>query len=586
MACHWRVRPHDALRLDRLAQQTGANQLLLQLLISRGVEAPDQIEEFLAPKLTGLRVPELLPGLPAAVDRITAAIAAGQPIVVFGDYDADGMTASAILVRCLRLLGGEVTYHVPNRLSDGYGLNIAALEQLAARGKQLVISVDCGIGSVEAAERCRQLGMGLVITDHHQPGPALPIADAIVHPGLPGGGYPFPGLCGAAVAYKLAWGLCQRASGATRVSPAMRQFLLEATSLAAIGTVADMVPLLDENRPLVWHGLKSLKQRPPLGLARLMKLLDWEGRDEISAEDIAFGLAPRLNAAGRLGQAQLGIELMTTDDTQRADALAEYLNKLNKDRETLERSTYLAASKLAASQADLENDPALVLASPGWHAGVIGIVASRLVERYQRPVVMIALDPVGIQPGQGSARTMGGVNLHAALAACSELLVSHGGHAAAAGLRIEERHLSSFRDAFCEEVARMSGPGERTKELTIDAETPLGLLDLSTVTQIERLAPFGMGNPRPLLASNGVSLAEPPKTMGGGDRHFAAQFQQHGVQLRGIAFGQGEWVEQMPPAGTPIDVVYRPVINQFRSMRRVELHIVDWRPAVALQPSP
>ncbi len=582
MIKRWRIQPHDATRIAQLERAAGVSPVVAQLLLCRGIYDPTAAREFLDAKLTSLRDPELLPGVDAAAERIHAAVTANERIVIYGDYDCDGMTASAILYRCLSLLGGDVKYYVPNRLDEGYGLNDEALTKLAEEGAKLVITVDCGIASVSQARHARRIGLPLIITDHHLMADELPDAEAIVHPRLPGHNYPFAGLCGAGVALKLAWALCQRASGAKKVSERMRNYLLAALGLAAIGTVADVVPLLDENRVLVRHGLKSLKAHPLLGLAKLMQVAGLDKKPSLGAEDIAFTIAPRLNAAGRLGQAQLGIELLTTESPDRAAALAEYIHELNTQRDSLERSILKAAKQQIKENYHPEHEPALVLAGRGWHPGVIGIVASRLVDRYHRPVVMISQDNLGIKPASGSARTANGVNLHAALKSCTEHLLSHGGHAAAAGLRIDDRQIDAFREAFCEHVAGEVAEEDRTAEVRIDAEAPFSQLTLKTVEQIETLAPFGQGNPRPVLCASDIQLPVPPKRMGGGDRHLNAQLRHGGVTLRAVAFGKGEWADDLSKHEGPLEIAYRPVINDFRGRRTVEIHLVDWRPARSL----
>jgi single-stranded-DNA-specific exonuclease len=297
----------------------------------------------------------------------------------------------------------------------------------------------------------------------------------------------------------------------------------------------------------------------------------------LECEDIGFTLAPRLNAAGRLGQAQLAVELLTTTSTERAAALAEYLHELNSSRESLERSVYLAAAKLAQEQFDPENDAALVLAGRDWHPGVIGIVAGRLAEKYHRPVVMIALDGLGVKPGIGSVRGVSGFNVHQALGGCSKHLMSHGGHAAAGGLRIEEPRVDAFREDFCQFAAGVIRDEDRVAELWIDSETPLSSLTMRTVEQIEQLAPFGQGNHRPLLAATGVTLTEPPKRIGGGGRHLSLRLVQHGVKLRGVAFGGGDWAVELGAVEGPLSLAFRPVISSFQGRRTVELHVVDWR---------
>ncbi len=573
----WRFLQHDQDRIALLESRAQISPIVAQLLLARGVCDLQQVRSFLDNKLTDLREPDLLPGLSDAADRIHAAVRDGRRIVIYGDYDADGMTATGLLVNCLRLLGANVGYYVPNRFEEGYGLNDEALRQLAERSTSMVVSVDCGIGSIREAQTASQLGLELIITDHHELSSELPAAAAIVHPRLPGHLYPFGGLCGAGVAFKLAWAICQRASCAQRVSPHMRDFLLAAMGYAALGTVADVVPLIDENRILVHHGLNSLFQRPQPGMAALLQVTQLNQKQRLTSEDLGFTIAPRLNAAGRLGQAQLGVELLITESVERAKALADYIHQLNSSRESLERSIYLAANKQAKEQFDPENDSALVLAAVGWHAGVIGIVAGRLAEKYHRPVVIISQDQVGAKPGTGSARSAGGVDLHRTLEACSEHLISFGGHAAAAGLKIADGQIERFRAEFCEHVELELREADRVAEIRIDAEAPLSQLTLRTVQQIEQLAPFGAGNPRPVLSASGVSLPEPPRRMGSGERHMSAKISQHGVTMRSVAFGQGDWVEELAQASGPFDIAYRPVINEFRGRQNVELHLVDWR---------
>ncbi len=586
MAKRWRIRPHDSVRIAALEREARVSPVVAQLLVARGVCDVRQVLEFLNPKLSGLRDPDLLPGVPEAADRLMRAVRDQRPITVYGDYDADGITGTAILLECLSLLGAAVTYYVPHRLEEGYGLNDEALRTLAGRGTQVVVTVDCGIGSVREAETAQQLGLELIVTDHHEFADRLPAAAAIVHPRLPGSSYPFTGLSGAGVAFKLAWAVCQRANDAKKVSPRMRDFLVQAVGLAAIGTVADVVPLLDENRIVVRHGLASLPQTTSLGLKRLLKLTGLADKKCLDCEDIGFTLAPRLNAAGRLGQAQLAVELLTTTSAERAGALADYLHELNGSRESLERSVYLAASKLIQEQFDPENDAALVLAGRDWHPGVIGIVAGRLAEKHHRPVVMIALDGMGVKPATGSVRSVPGFHVHEALRDCSENLISHGGHAAAAGLKIDESRIDAFRDDFCQAVAAAIRQEDRVAELWIDSETPFSSLTMQTVEQMEQLAPFGQGNHRPILCATGVQLAEPPKRIGGGGRHLSLRLVQHGVRLRGVAFGGGDRAVELGAAEGRLSVAFRPVINEFNGRRTVELHVADWRADEPLAATP
>jgi single-stranded-DNA-specific exonuclease len=577
MAKRWRILPHEPDRIAALARAAEVPAVVAQLLIARGITDPALARQFLEPRLSGLRDPDLLPGCTRAARLVHEAVRDGRRIVVYGDYDVDGITGTAILRQCLRMLGADVGYYVPHRMDEGYGLNHEAIRLLASQRTELLVTVDCGIASAEEVSTARDCGLDVVITDHHEPDPELPEAAAVVHPRLPSSDYPFPGLSGSGVALKLAWAICQEASGARRVAERMKKHLLQAVGLAALGTIADVVPLVDENRILVRHGLMSLKEHPTVGLSALMRVAGLDEKPQLDAEDVSFALGPRLNAAGRLGQAQLAVELLVTERPERAEELARYLDGLNETRQTLERSIYKAAHKQAKEQFDLENDPALVLADHGWHPGVIGIVAGRLAERYHRPAVVVAWDRLGIKPGTGSARSIPGFDLHAALEACTNHLIGYGGHAAAAGLRIEPDRIDGFRADFFEYAAEHISEEERTAELIIDAEAPLSAFTLRTANQLESLAPFGQDNSRPLMCTSGVTMKGPPKQIGNGGRHLSLQLLQHDVSLRAVAFGGGEWADELNRVDRPLDIAFRPVINTFRGRRSVELHLVDWR---------
>jgi single-stranded-DNA-specific exonuclease len=531
--------------------------------------------------MTGLYPPERLPGVTRATEIIYTAITDHKKIVIYGDYDCDGMTSTAILFRCLKLLGGDVSYFVPNRLDDGYGLSVDSLEKLHAKGAQLIVTVDCGIASVAEVAFAKNLGLQVIVTDHHHPGASLPDADAIVHPDVPGGSYPFGGLCGAGVAFKLAWSLCQFHHGSPKLPEHLRNFLFSAISLAAIGTVADVVPLLSENRLLVHNGLNCLRKFATPGLAYLMQLAKCADKPRVESEDIAFAIGPRLNAAGRLGQAQLGVELLTTESDERALALAEYIDQLNKDRDMLDRRILKSANKLIKENHDPSLEPALVLSQPDWHLGVIGIAAGRIAQAHHRPTVMISTDPLGNRPGVGSCRTSCGVDLYQALEGAQEHLISFGGHSAAAGIKIDPEQIDAFRESFYEQVIQQVSVNELIPDLDIDAEVFIGSLTLATMRELEKIAPFGQGNPRPVLCVSGVQLAEPVKTMGSEGRHLSMKLTQHHSTIRAVAFGKGEWLEQLSDLEASYDFAFRPVINEFRGYKSVEMHLIDFRPSEA-----
>lgn len=577
MPKRWRIATHDAHEVATLERAAGVPSVVARLLLSRGITDPDIARQFVDPKLNLLREPGDLPGATLAAEIIYDAITAKQRITIYGDYDADGMTSTAILYRCLKLLHAEVDFYIPHRIDEGYSLNVEALEKIAAQGTQLVITVDCGVASVAEAKRAYELGMRLVITDHHQLAEELPRAEAIVHPGLPHDPYPFAGLCGAAVAFKVAWAICQRASDGQKVSERLKNYLLQAVGLAAIGTVADVVPLIDENRILVRYGLGCLKSQPTVGIGALMRTTKLAEKQRLECDDIGFAIGPRLNAAGRMGQAELAIELLTTENQQRADTIAQYMEELNVQRQNLERTMTRAAIKQAREFGDPEQASALVLADHEWHAGVIGIVAGRLTEKFNCPVVMIANDPLGIKPGTGSARSVPGFNLHETLAECGHLLESHGGHAAAAGLRVTQANLDAFRQEFCRIASAKLSEAERSVELVVDAEASLQMLTRQIVEQIENLAPFGHGNDRPLFCASDVRLAGGVKRMGATGRHLSMMFDQYGVKMRAVAFGGGDWEEELTRIDGPMSIAFRPVLNSFRGRTSVEIHLTDWR---------
>jgi single-stranded-DNA-specific exonuclease len=575
----WHLMPHDPQAIDRLSRSLRLSPIVAQLLLNRNIADPEHARRFLAAPLVGLHEPELLPGMEEAVERLLAALRDGRRICVYGDYDVDGVTGTAILLTCLTLLGGNVEFHVPHRLEEGYGLSSATLRTLAERGVRVVVTVDCGIASLAEAEEAQRVGLELLITDHHEPKAELPKAAVLIHPRLPVGyngtsrTYPFGGLCGAGVAFKLAWALCKKHCGSPKVTPPLREFLLDAVALAAMGTVADVVPLYEENRIFVRHGLVRLKQRPTLGLQALLKTAKLESKAKILAGDVGYTLAPRLNAAGRLATARLAVELLTTPSAERATALADELEQQNQDRQLLERRTLIEARSLAEQFAHL---PALVLAHASWHPGLIGIVASRLVDEFARPVLMIALRPD--QPhGQGSGRSVPGLELHKALAECTADLVSHGGHAAAAGFRIVPDAIPRFRDRFCAAVAQQLGPDARRHRLVIDAEVPLAALTTGLIDSIQHLEPYGAGNPPPVFLADRLQVVGTPKRMGGGERHLSFRVRQEGREMRAIAFGMSDRAGELMAMEGKCCLAFTPKINEWEGFRRVELEVRDFQ---------
>jgi single-stranded-DNA-specific exonuclease len=555
---------------DLLARQWGVPPLVAQLLVNRGLAPGDRAETFLTPQLRDLHPPQALPGALEAASRIIKAIQNRERIVLYGDYDVDGTTGVAILWHMLKCAGADVGFYVPHRIEEGYGLNIDAVRRLIDEGARLIVSIDCGITATDVADLARAAGIGLIITDHHTPQDTIPKADVIVHPGL-GSGYPNPNLCGAGVAFKLAWAIAQQLGDGERAIPEHRSLLMDLLPLAALGTIADVVPLIGENRIIARHGLMGLATTKLPGLVALIESAGIKS-NRVSGYDVGFKLAPRLNAAGRMGHARLTVELFTRADTERAREIALYLEDHNRRRQSTDRQMAKQAFGLVERNGlAADTRRAIVLASEGWHAGVIGIVAARVVERYHRPAVLISLNN---GEGQGSARSIRHFPLAEALAACGEHLISFGGHAMAAGLRIAPDRVEAFTDAFVSVANERLSAGDLAPRIRLDASVSLSELTLPTVEAIVSLGPFGMGNPKPKLATDWVELADEPRGVGAQGQHLQASFRQNGACIKGIGFGMGEAIDDLR-RHRRCRVAFEPIINEFNGRRSAEMNILD-----------
>ncbi len=566
---------HAALR--------GIEPLTLRLLRARGIRSASDAEAFLSPSLGHMHDPSLLPGIGPAADRILQAIKRGERIVIYGDYDVDGITSTAILFHALRSIQPDVNIgtYVPHRIDEGYGLNVDAVRRLAEEGAEVIVTVDCGITALEPAACARALGVDLIITDHHLPalgeeGGESPIPDAfaVVHPGLAWSQYPFRELCGAGVAYKLAWHLLTKHEGRRVLSPPRRAVLLELLGLAAMGTVADVVPLVDENRAIVHHGLSQLSNARGHGLRALIESCGLRS-DRIDAHQIAFQLGPRLNACGRLGHAADAVRLLTEASEDEAFHIAEHLQEQNDRRRDIEKRTADEAAEMARTRGMTEGDSrAIVLASDAWHPGVLGIVCSRLVEQFGRPTILLAQDGTALS---GSARSVPGFDMHAALHACSVHLSRYGGHAAAAGLGMEAHNLASFTEAFCAHTAAALTPEQMVPELAYDLTAQAKELTPAAVEQLARLAPFGQGNPPPTLRINGLRLIESPKLMGKTANHLSLRVSDGERVLRLVGWRKSSWSDRLAN-GMTVSAIVRPKINEWQGRKQIEPEVLDLRP--------
>ncbi|MHC4422471.1 MAG: single-stranded-DNA-specific exonuclease RecJ [Planctomycetota bacterium] len=555
--------------------------LFERILRARGLVDPQRVRRFCEPKLTDLYEPNLLPNIDAAADRLVEAVRQDQSIVIYGDYDVDGIAGCAILYHVIKAVAPDARLetYVPHRLEEGYGLNTEALRQLRDQGAELVISVDCGITAAEPAAAARAIGLDLIVTDHHLPesGEPLPSAIAIVHPRLEGSRYPFGELCGAGVAYKLAWKFATTWCGSRRVAKNVQEVLLNMLPMAALGTIADVVPLVDENRTIASFGLRWIKQTPLVGLKALLEASDLTGED-IDSEKVGFVLAPRLNACGRMGHAAEAVRLLTDAPPDEAVESARRLTRLNRQRQDVERRIADQATRRAEDAGMTTDDcRAIVLADESWHAGVVGIVCSRLVERFGRPVVLLQ------QQGdvcKGSARSIDGYSIHEGIAAASQHVTSFGGHEAAAGLVLPSASVEAFTAALVEHANAHISVERLTPTLTIDCDAGLEELDLNTVRHIRSLSPFGQANPTPTVRIANATVAEPPKQIGANGRHLTLRLQvDDGARrrsLRTVWFGAGARADDLA-SGMRLDAVIEPKINAWNGRESVEGIIRDVR---------
>ncbi|ORJ61519.1 single-stranded-DNA-specific exonuclease RecJ [Geothermobacter hydrogeniphilus] len=564
----WSLRREcDRERVEILVRELGVSFWAARVLAARSIETPEEGRLFLQARLSNLPDPFLLKGVGAAVERLVMAIEQQQLISVHGDYDVDGITGTALLTQTLQLFGGRVEYHIPLRLKDGYGLSAEALRSAAGNDARVVVSVDCGISAHAEADLAADLGLDLIITDHHQPPDSLPSALALVNPHQPGCSFPDRNLCGVGVAFMLLVALRkalrERGWFAQRSEPDLRQQL----DLVALGTVADLVPLTGLNRTLVRSGLQRLDQGPRPGIRALKEVA---GVREVSAGAVGFRLAPRLNAAGRLEDAALGVELLLTDDADRARELAEQLDGFNRQRQQIEKDTFADA---VAQLEDAEERFSIVLADPAWHSGVIGIVASRLVERYGRPTLLVALDE---DSGKGSGRSVRGFHLYRGLQGCADDLLGFGGHEYAAGFSIAADRLDAFSERFEARVRDILTMEDLMPTLLYEGEIGLDELGPELVAELESLAPFGMGNPEPVLLARNVDLHR-VETIGDGS-HLRCVARQGGYSCNCIAFRMAERIEEF---SGPCDLLFTPGINEWKGRRSVQLRLRDLRPATS-----
>ena len=553
----WKVSQLEAGAVNALVG-SGYAPLAAMVLASRGMEDDHQARAYLdcnAPLLD----PFLMTDMDKAAGRVGLAMSRGEKIAVFGDYDVDGITATCLLTDFLRRHGADAVSYIPGRLEEGYGLNPIAIHQLHDEGVKLIVTVDCGITAVSEAELCRQLGIDLVITDHHECKQTLPAAIAVVDPHRPDGGYPHKNLSGVGVAFKLA----------SALSGSQEGVLEEYADMVCLGTVADVMPLQGENRVFVARGLESLAHTKRPGIAALMAECGC-APEAVSASSIGFMLAPRINAAGRMGQIDLAVELFLTDDPDKAAEAARGLCELNRQRQTVESEIY----RQAVSMLPMGKPPeAIVLADESWHQGVVGIVASRIAEEYACPTFLICLDG---EHGKASSRSHGGFNLFASLSALSPLLESYGGHELAAGFTITRANIPEFRRQICALAAKFYTDDVPRTVLDVDCAVSPELLTLHNVDALQMLEPCGNGCPKPVLMVKNLTIDR--ISMVGGGRHMRLRLCSGHTYLNAIYFSANPQTVSIQP-GDLVDVAFTPQVNEFRGTRTVQMNVIDIRPS-------
>lgn len=556
-----------------------AGGLVERVLASRGLGA--DADGFMNPSLNMLHEPTLIPDLDRAGERILEGVRRGERIVIYGDYDVDGVTASAILIHTIRAIDpkAKVDSYIPHRVDEGYGINCEAIQSLHREGAGLVVSVDCGITSIEPARTAKSLGLDLIITDHHNP-PAsmdeLPEAFAVVHPRRPDSKYPFGELCGAGVAYKLAWRLCVLHSGSERVHPDLRSVLVEMLGFAALGSIADVVPLIDENRVIVKHGLRQIPHSRNEGVRALIRASGLDS-DKIDTEDVGFRLAPRLNAIGRLGHARDALHLMIDARGREAIELAERLSRVNDERKSVGEAIYAQAIELAQAGGMCSGDRrAIVLAHEEWHPGVVGIVCSRLVERFARPVILMQRDG---DVCKGSGRSIDGFNLHAGLDACRSLLSGYGGHDMAAGMRCAADEFEAFAESFIAHANDHLRVEDLVNTARYDTAATISELSTHAIESLERLAPFGAGNPRVQLRIVDAKLNGEPTPFGRSGNHLSLRVcdrSGNGNAVRVVGWNWAKHREEIP-RGAPVELIVEPKLSRWNGRTSVEPVLVDLR---------
>ena len=543
--------------------------LVCRLLLVRGYSATEPVKDFLRPRLQRLHSPHGLPDAAVAVERLERAVRGAETVLIHGDYDVDGICATTLLTRSLRYFGARPVPFIPRRLEDGYDLSDAGVRAARAVDARVVVTCDCGTSALKPIRALCESGIDVIVTDHHLPGGPLPECLAVLNPKRPGSTYPDRDLAAVGVAFKLMLALAEKLG-------ANANFVYNMLDLVALATIADVAPLRGENRIFARYGLRLMAETPHQGLRALMRASGVDGRP-LTAGRIGFILAPRLNAAGRIGHAMQGVELLMSDSEPQANRIARELEEMNRRRQEIDRATLVEARK-RVDALDLDNTFGIVLGEQGWHPGVIGIVASRIVEETGRPTVLIALDG---NEGKGSGRAPLPFDLHAGLSECRDLLIRFGGHKAAAGVSIDASRVDEFAQRFNDVARSKLTPEDLQPELRIDAEISIDQVTDELESLLRHFEPFGVGNPTPVFMSRGVRLSVPPRVVGTDGLKLRIAGSTHDREALG--WGMGELASELP-LEAPIDIAYRLERDTYQGESRLQLRIADIRPGTSAEP--
>lgn len=560
----WIIAKPDPELVRSLAHSLDISGTIATLLVNRGIRDSGEGLRFLHPKMDFIADPFLMKDMPAAVDRIFASKEAKEKILIYGDYDVDGTTSVVILRKALEMLGAEISYHIPRRFVDGYGMNSQVVKQAALDGVRLIITVDTGIKAFEVVETANSLGIDCVITDHHLPDNGLPRALAVLNPNRVDCSYPDKNLCGVGVAFKLVQALFMRAG--------LDKHLLSFLKIVALGTIADVVPLIGENRVFAKIGLEGLRSPVNFGLKSLIKVCGVDCRS-ITSFDVGYRLAPRINAVGRMGGGEQVIELFASTDAERSKHLAGEMDRFNRDRQQIELQILKEVDNLFKASPDLTKEPVIVIDGESWHRGVLGIVATKIAERYTRPAIVIAREN-GV--GYGSGRSPKGFHLLNALESCRELFDRYGGHAQAAGFQLPTCHIVELRHRLSVHAKQVLNEKDLQPRLDVDLELRLSDLDNETYQQTECLSPFGMANPQPVFAARDVTVIAEPRILKG--KHLKFRVEQDGKAFDAVVWNFAESLPQILQNKSRISLAFALTSNSYQGMTALQLNVKDIHP--------